>query len=231
MTRRNGARTAAGSSSPGQQARRSMSTTQRSGTTFGALPPSINAALTVGPPISGWVRSGSASSSRGREARHRRDRVHAAVGLRAVGGRAVRGRRDPDSAALRPRPAGARSARPTIAASWSSIPRSQSTFVPWIPASSSSWRPGGTTSDPPSGTPTRAIAAALASAAAIGPFMSHAPRPISFPSWISPAKGGLVHVSGEPAGTVSRCLFHASEGAIPIPEPGDDGRPSLGRSG
>src|SRR6476660_9426905 len=227
MRRRNGARTAAGSSSPGSR-RRSMSTTQRSGTTFGAVPPSINAALTVGPPISGWVRSGSASSSRGR--RRAIDVIAFTPRWGCEPWAAV-----PCAVAViqaPPRwatPSWSSVGSPTIAASWSSIPRSQSTFVPWIPASSSSaarWNH----SDPPSGTPTRAIAAALASAAAIAPFMSHAPRPISFPSWISPAKGGLVHVSVEPAGTVSRCPFHASEGRSRSPSRATtDGRPSSPR--
>jgi hypothetical protein len=60
---------------------------------------------------------------------------------------------------------------------------------------------------------------------------ARAPRPISFPSWISPAKGGLVHLSAEPAGTVSRCPFHASEGRSRSPNRATtDGRPSSPRT-
>ena len=48
---------------------------------------------------------------------------------------------------------------------------------------------------------------------AIGPFMSHAPRPTSLPSTTAPSNGPLDQVDGSPAGTVSRCPFQARRGA------------------
>ena len=105
---------------------------------------------------------------------------------------------------------------PTIAAPCVRSPRSHSTWVPWIPASSSSAARWKVTRPGPS-IPARRTAAAAASAAAIGPFMSHAPRPIRRPSITSPANGSAVHVSRDPAGTVSRCPFQASVGPSPSP--------------
>ena len=101
---------------------------------------------------------------------HRRDRVHASVRLRAMGCLPEGCRREPCAPSL---------GEPDLQltrfthdrASWVSRPRSQSTFVPCTPASSSSaarWK----TSDPASGVPARRSADAAARAAPIGPFMS-----------------------------------------------------------
>ena len=118
---------------------------------------------------------------------------------------------------------------PTMAASWVSSPRSHSTFVPWMPASSSSaarWN----TSCPAIVVPARRSAAAAASAAAIGPFMSALPRPTRRPSSsISPAHGSCRQVSGEPAGTTSRWPFQARLGPAAGTDRGDDARaPGVG---
>ena len=90
---------AAGSVSPGTM-RRSMTSSQRSGTTLGALPPVITAAFTLGLPTSGCSRSGSTSGEPQHQPSHRRDRVHAQLGLGAVRRRASRGRGDPRAASL-----------------------------------------------------------------------------------------------------------------------------------
>ena len=64
---RNGRQHLLGVRTPRAAVRRSMSTTHRSGTTLGALPPSISAALTVARPQSGCTVSGTTSARRSRK--------------------------------------------------------------------------------------------------------------------------------------------------------------------
>ena len=111
--------------------RRSMSTSHRSGTTFGALPPEISAAFTVGRPTSGCSRSGSTS---GRRSRNRAIDVIAFTprcGCEpwAAFPYAVAVNHAPPRSAS---PTCSSLGSPTIAASWVSRPRSHSTFVPCI---------------------------------------------------------------------------------------------------
>ena len=77
-----------------------MSTAQRSGTTLGALPPLDQRRVDGGPAAQRVLEVGQHLGQAQQVARHRGDRVDAAIGLRPVRRRPVRGRRDPRATAL-----------------------------------------------------------------------------------------------------------------------------------
>ena len=223
-SRRNGASTSSGPS-PGIRSDDRSSTSQRSGTTFGALPPVMSAAFTVGAPTSGCtrvgehLRRGEAGTATSPGSRSRRG----AVG--AVGGFPVRDRGDPRAAALGERDLHlgrlAHDRRVLI-----QEPCSRRTLVPWIPASSSSatrW-----SSSVPAerdarlgGSPRRPRAPPRSVPSCRTPRVrSSRPRP---PRPRRAARPG----QGSPAGTVSRCPFQASRGRPPEPSRRDDARTLL----
>ena len=212
--RSNGASTSAGSVSPGM-IRRSMRSSQRSGTTLGALPPVMTAAFTLGRPTSGCSRSGSTS------ARRNRNRDIDVIALTPSSGVEPWAPAPFAVATIHAPPRSASPTRrslgsPTMHASWTSRPRSSRTLVPYRPMCSSSaarWN----VRVPARSMPARPIAAAAASADATGPFMSAEPRPINLPSSTTPSQGSCRQFARSPTGTTSRWPFHARDGRSPEP--------------
>ena len=195
-----------------------MRSSQRSGTTLGALPPVMTAAFALGRPTSGCSRSGSTSARRSTN----RDIDVMALTPRwgvepwaPVPFAVATIHAPPRSASPTRRSLGS----PTMHASWTSKPRSSRTLVPYRPMCSSSaarWN----VNVPARSMPARRIAAAAASADATGPFMSAEPRPISLPSSTTPSHGPCRQFARSPDG-------HDVEVAVPRegrPVPGADRR-------
>ena len=99
----------------------------------------------------------------------------------------------------------------------SAISRSTTTRVPCSASPSSS--PVMSRESEPAGGPRSRTRAQAAIQAAIAPFMSAAPRPISTPSRTSPAKGGALQAAASPGGTTS--VWPAKQRLRPFgPQPG-----------